>query len=151
MTTLFENEHPLVTPNFIGTDQEKIAVLGYWSSLISLLRAMNSIVISHDNKLAIISQLQSELALIDNEINNDSARPVIQADGGTEMTNVPRGQTDGETPAIVDLSDPNPATDVKTPTDVTTVTDPYSQFNRRNVPVGEAMQRLAGNYYSKKK
>ena len=56
---LYENEHKLVTPDFIGTDEEKIAVLSYWTNLISSIRSINNIVISHENKLAIIDQLKN--------------------------------------------------------------------------------------------
>lgn len=127
MKKIFENEHPLVTPNFIGTDKEKTEVLCYWASLVSVLRNMNDIVISFDNKLAIISQLQSELALMDNEVNNDSARPVVHNDGSTNMTNTPPNQTVGEPPKIVDLT---------------------SQEDIYKIPVAEQMQRIAGIWYS---
>jgi hypothetical protein len=127
MKILFENTHPLTTPDFVGTDQEKIAVIGYWSGLISQLRSMNMIVISHENKLAIIDQLKKELEMIDIEVNNDTAHPVVHPDGSTEMSQV-EVPTEAPGEVVVDL----------------TATE--SQFNPK-ISITEMMQRLAGNYY----
>ena len=128
---LFENEHPLVTPNFIGTDQEKINVLGYWAGLISMLRSMNISIVSHENKLAVIKQLRAELDIIDVEINNVSSHEVTNQDGSPEMSTMPKEP-------IVNLAEP----------EVKESLDPYARFNIKASPV-EAMKRLAGNYYKK--
>lgn len=137
MKILFENEHALNSPSFIGTDAEKIAVLGYWAGMISHLRSMNMIVISHDNKLAIIAQLKKELELIDAEINNDSARPVVHPDGSLEMSN---------NPTIAPNMD---ATPTVSPNEVVIDLTTESQFSPK-IPVAEAMQRLAGTWYKNK-
>jgi len=137
MKILFENEHALNSPSFIGTDAEKIAVLGYWAGMISHLRSMNMIVISHDNKLAIIAQLKKELELIDAEINNDSARPVVHPDGSLEMSN---------NPTIAPNMDDTPTV---SPNEVVIDLTTESQFSPK-IPVAEAMQRLAGTWYKNK-
>jgi len=141
MKTLVEDEHPLVTPNFIGTDAEKILVLGYWSEVIGLMRSMNSIVISHENKLAIIDQLKKELDIIDLEVNNVSAHQVQHADGSVEMNTMPKGEEVPLKSPIIDLTQPEAAP---------APTNPYEVFNPKRVPATEAMQRLAGTWYSNK-
>ena len=82
---LLEVEHNLITPDFVGTDEEKIKVLNYWAELIGTIRALNANVISSDNKIAIIHQLKHELDLLDLENSNMSAVPVGNVDGSTEM------------------------------------------------------------------
>lgn len=135
MKTLTENEHPLVTPNFVGTDAEKITVLNYWSDLIRLVRSMNTLVISYDNKLAIVNQLQAELNIINSEINNVTSHLIKHADGSEEMSTMPK--------AIVNLAEPEaPAV----PSNVPMVA--ADRFNPKNIPTSEAMQRLAGTYYA---
>ncbi len=142
METLNENEHPLVTPDFVGTDAEKTGVLGYWSDMIGKLRSLNVSVISHRNKLAIIAQLKKELDLIDVEINNDTAHPIIHKDGSNEMSTMPKGEEVPVVAPVVDL------TQSEVPV---TATNPYDIFNPKRVPASEAMQRLAGNWYPPKK
>lgn len=137
MKILVENEHPLNTPSFMGTDAEKIAVLGYWSGMISHLRSMNMIVISHENKLAIINQLKSELELINIEVNNATAHPVVHPDGSTEMSQV---TTDQPTAVATSAA-------VTAPENVVDLTATESKATSK-IPVAEAMQRLAGTYYS---
>jgi hypothetical protein len=137
MDKLLENEHPLVTPSFLGTDAEKIVVLNYWSDLIRLVRSLNSIVISHDNKLAIVNQLQNELNIINSEINNVTAHVQQHADGSEEMSTMPQGVPDPDTKPVVNLAEPE-------------TTDRFAKFNPPTVPTSEAMQRLAGTYYANK-
>ena len=140
MKILTENTHPLNTPSFTGTDAEKISVLGYWAGMISHLRSMNLIVISHENKLAIIAQLSKELELINIEINNETSHATVHADGSTEMSQValdhdPMADTQSTpapTQAVVDL------------------TTNESQFKPK-ISLKEQMQRLAGNHYKLKK
>lgn len=147
MDKLLENEHPLVTPNFIGTDEEKIQVINYWSQMITFLRSLNGLVISHENKLAIISQLIKEMDIINLEINNVTAHQVTSPDGSTEMSTMPaNGEVAVEDPVtvsatapVVNLAEP----EVKK-------SNPYEAFNRPAVSTSEAMQRLAGTYYSNK-
>jgi hypothetical protein len=139
---LNESEHPLVTPEFIGTDEEKMAVLTYWAGLISQVRSLNSCVISHQNKLSIIFQLQKELTLIGLEVNNTSAEPVSQPDGSIEMNQDATPKTAGPEEIVINLGTP----EVKESEE-----NPYAKFNRKDVPVAEAMQRLAGTWYYVKK
>jgi len=135
MKILFENTHPLTTPDFVGTDQEKIAVIGYWSGLISHLRSMNMIIISHENKLAIIAQLKRELEMIDIDVNNNTAQPVVHPDGSTEMSQLSTTSPNIDAaPTVV----PNEV--------VVDLTTNESQFNPK-ISITEMMQRLAGNYY----
>jgi len=138
MKILVENEHPLNSPSFIGTDAEKIAVLGYWAGMISHIRSMNMIVISHENKLAIIAQLKKELELIDIEVNNDSAHPVVHPDGSTEMSQLTTTSPNiDDAPTVV----PNEV--------VVDLTTNESQFNPK-ISIKEQMQRLAGTHYLNK-
>ena len=133
---LNEDEHQLVTPSFIGTDEEKIGVLTFWSEMISKIRSINSYVISHENKLAIVAQLKKELELIDLEINNVTSHPVQHADGGTEMAQIAPDNS-------VDLSIPEP---VKYQTE----SKKSSVFDKPKISIVEQMQRIAGTYYTAK-
>jgi hypothetical protein len=133
---LNEDEHQLVTPSFIGTDEEKIGVLTFWSEMISKIRSINSYVVSHENKLAIVAQLKKELELIDLEINNVTSHPVQHADGGTEMSQVAPDNS-------VDLSIPEP---IKYQTE----SKKNSVFDTPKISIIEQMQRIAGTYYDAK-
>jgi hypothetical protein len=136
-----ESEHPLVTPEFIGTDEEKMAVLSYWSDLIGLVRSLNACVISHQNKLSIILQMQKELTLIGLEVNNTSAAPVSQQNGSIEMNQDTTPKTTGPDEIVIDLGKP----------DVQEAENPYAKFERKDIPVAEAMKRLAGTWYQNPK
>ena len=138
MKILTENEHPLNTPAFIGTDAEKIAVIGYWAGMISHMRSMNMIVISHENKLAIIAQMKKELELIDIEVNNDTAHPVVHPDGSTEMSQL------STTAPTMDAAPTVAPKEI-----VVDLTTNESQFNPK-ISIKEQMQRLAGTHYSNK-
>ena len=120
-SNICESEHPLVTPEFIGLDEEKISVIQYWSEIIGLLRSMNSCVVSIENKQAIINQLKKEIELLDIELNNISAVPVENEDGSYDM----------DQPTGVDLRNPEPQ--VKT-----------------NQMTKESLQKLAGNWVPKR-
>lgn len=147
MTTLFENEHPLVTPSFVGTDEEKIQVLGYWAGLIGFLRSLNAHVISHENKLAIIAQLKAELEIINVEVNNVTAHMVNPGDGANEMSTMPVGG-DVANPDLVTVNATSPAPSVAPPAPrVVDLAEPENKFNPKATAT-EAMQRLAGNYYA---
>lgn len=128
METLKENEHKLITPSFIGTDEEKITTLNYWLGMITHLRSLNSIVISFENKISIINQLKIELNIIDNEVNNVSSVPTPEIDGSVEMSNLPV-PPDVANGAIVDLT-------------VTESKDPF----KRVISDKESIQKLAGNW-----
>jgi hypothetical protein len=146
MTTLLENEHPLVTPNFIGTDAEKIAVINYWSGMICHLRSLNLNVISHENKLAILDQLRKELDLVCTEVNNVTSHTVTHADGSTEQSTVPPAS---EAPDVAVAAEP-----------IVNLGEPEVKLNfeglheQKKISAAEQMQRLAGTWYqnqSKKK
>ena len=137
-----ESENPLVTPDFIGTDEEKMSVLSYWSELIGMVRSLNAVVISHENKLAILTQIQKEIALLELEVNNVSAHPTMDADGMSDMAQDPEKKTE----IVINLGDPEEVAKSTTiPTPVK-----QDQFARTNIPTTEMMQRLAGNWYTKK-
>jgi hypothetical protein len=144
MNTLLENEHPLVTPNFIGTDEEKIAVLAYWAEMIRHLRSLNAIVISHENKLAIMDQLNKELDIVCQEVNNATSHSVTNPDGSTEQSTMPTGAEVPVVAPVVNLAEPEVRESVKESV------DPYAKFNQKALTPAEAMQRLAGTYYSNK-
>lgn len=123
---LNETENPLVTPEFIGTDEEKIQVLSYWSELIGTLRSLNAAVISHPNKLAILAQLKAETELLEREVTNVSATAQGGADGAVELSQAPAPNT----PApenVVNLAEPE------------------------RIPATEMMMRLSGTWYGRKK
>jgi hypothetical protein len=82
---LNETESPLVTPVFSGTDEEKVSCLSYWAELIAIIRSLNSCITAHENKLAIINQLKTEVQIIDSELNNLTAKPQVNNDGSVEM------------------------------------------------------------------
>lgn len=128
---LVETEHPLDTPSIIGTDTEKINVLGYWAGLISHLRSINMIVISHPNKLAIIDQLKKEIALIEAEVHNDTAHPVPSPDGAVTMEQPPHNdEVTANAPGemVVDLTT-------------------SEEMKEKRIPISEQLQRLAGTWY----
>jgi len=139
-TNLNESEHPLVTPTFVGTDDEKMSVLQYWSNLIGLVRSMNAVVITHENKLAILIQIQKEIDLISAEVNNITAKLSTDQDGAPELT-----QDVTKQDQTVDLTIPESVQEIDCFTG-----RPISKFNPTVISKAEQMQRLAGNYYSSK-
>jgi hypothetical protein len=83
---LKESMHALVTPPFSGTHEEMIAAVGYWVTMISHLRSMFNIVTGHDNRAAIIDQLEKEVGIIKSELENLTAKVVTDpATGQTSM------------------------------------------------------------------
>jgi hypothetical protein len=139
-------EHPLVTPDFVGTDAEKTCVLSYWADIIGKLRAMNTTVIFHRNKLVIIAQLKKELELIDIEINNNTAHPTVHTDGSTEMAqDIPKE----EPKDTIDLAEPE--VQLISPSGAPNPTIPPAQKSPLYAPpkmsMGEQMQRLSGTWY----
>lgn len=128
---LFEDS-ALKTPEIVGTDEEKISVLAYWSDLVGMLRSINSTVISMENKIAILTHLKNEVELVTLEVTNATAHPVVDdEDGGTSMKQA--GDPAADAPGVVDLTKP-PAQD---------------QFNRPTTHL-EQMRTLAGIKESKK-
>jgi hypothetical protein len=75
----------LVTPDFTGTDDEKISVINYWAELIGLIRSIDASVSSLENKLAIISQIKKEIELIELSLTNATAQPIDNGDGAVEL------------------------------------------------------------------
>jgi len=135
---LIEDNQPLVTPDFIGTDEEKIQVLSYWSDLISLIRVLGVTVVSHENKLAIVTQLKKELDLVDLDVNNATSVPVTTDDGNTVMSKDPASTQDAAE-KVINLAEPeDPA-------------KPPSLFAPQKITTTEQMQRLAGLWYTRKK
>lgn len=100
---IFENEHPLETPDLIGTDAEKIAGIKFWADLIALVRSIDTTFISYENKLAIIQFLKKELDLVDVEINNISATVVSKPGEIPSAEQLPAAVPEPEQ-NIVDLS-----------------------------------------------
>jgi hypothetical protein len=107
----------LVTPAFVGDDEEKIRALGYWSGLISMLRSPSLSEFSPENKLAILQQLKCEIDQMTPTV------PPLQAPLNPPVPICPTEQP------VVDLS--------------------FPQYESREIPIAEQMQRLAGNWYKK--
>lgn len=99
---LVENEHALSTPELIGDDQEKIAGIKFWSDVISLIRSLNTIFVSYDNKKAIIAAFKKELDLLEIELDNETSHPSQGGMGipSTDQT-LDRGHVN-----VVDLTNP---------------------------------------------
>lgn len=73
MKKILEDERTLLTPELIGTDEEKIQALGIWSSAVLVLINIKGDLMSIPNKLNLINALKSEIENIESEINNVSA------------------------------------------------------------------------------
>lgn len=116
---LIESMHPLVTPEFTGTHEEMITAINFWVSLVSQLRSLPSVVTTYENREAIITQVEQEIAGLRSELQNVSTTVTTSADGMPSMVQ-PKTNPDGE---------PEPEAD-QTP-----VVD---------LSVSEDMQRLAG-------
>lgn len=109
---LIESMHSLVTPEFTGTHEEMIGVVSYWVSMITQLRSLFSTVTSYENRAAIITQLDKEIAIMKAELENISARPATDAQGQMSMVqpiaepNAPVGDVAPTKPPVqmVDLS-----------------------------------------------
>jgi hypothetical protein len=83
---LKESMHALVTPPFTGTHEEMIGAVGYWVTMISHLRSLFNIVSSHENRSAIVDQLEKEVGIMKAELDNLSAELVTdKATGQTSM------------------------------------------------------------------
>lgn len=80
MKKLIENEHALTTPQLIGTDEEKIVGIRYWSEVIALIRSINTTFVSYENKRAVLDAFKNELQLIEIELDNTTSR-VTQGGG----------------------------------------------------------------------
>lgn len=78
---LIENEHALSTPELIGTDQEKVAGIKFWADVIGLIRSINTVFVSYENKKSVISAFEKELEIIALEIDNSSSK-VSQGEEG---------------------------------------------------------------------
>ena len=102
---LFESENSLKTPEIVGTDEEKVAVLAYWSDLVGLLRSINTTVISIENKIAILDHLKNEVELVMLDVTNATAHAAVDKETGeTSMKQDGDPEVDG--PKEVDLSTP---------------------------------------------
>ena len=100
---LTENEHALTTPEFIGTDQEKIAGIKFWSDVIGLIRSINTTFVSYENKKSLIAAVKRELDIISVEIDNSSSRVTQGAVDIPSADQVPAGEPSGEV-NVVDLT-----------------------------------------------
>lgn len=100
---LTENEHALATPELIGTDQEKIAGIKFWSDVIGLIRSINTTFVSYENKKSVIAAFKKELDVIEVEIDNSSSRVSQGAVDIPSADQVPPGEPAGDV-NVVDLT-----------------------------------------------
>lgn len=104
MKKIFESStDTLDTPTLIGTDEEKIAGIKFWAELVSLVRSVNSVFVSYENKQEVIKYLKKEIEQIDVEINNISASVVSHPDEIPSAEQVPKDEAVPEIPEV-DLS-----------------------------------------------
>lgn len=103
---LKEAEHKLVSPELIGTDGEKTAAIQFWASLVCLLRTLNTTLVSFDNKVSVLNAIRAELATLETEINNDTAK-LVPGEAVPTLDQAPE--------AVVDLTKPevNPLDQLK--------------------------------------
>ena len=134
---LVESDTTLTTPDFIGNDEEKVNVLAYWSDMISLLRSINTTVVSIENKVAILDQLKKEVELLTLEVTNATSHPATSTDGSSEMKK--DGDPEKDAPPVVDLSSPE---DGNMPGAVPSA--PVDPFAGPKITTTEQMRRLAG-------
>lgn len=97
---IIESEHILTTPELIGTDEEKIGGIKFWADAIEIVRMINTVFVSYENKLAVIAALKKELDTVEAEIINAPAK-VSQ---GT--ADIPSAEQTAEEPEVnlVDLT-----------------------------------------------
>lgn len=109
---LLESMHSLVTPEFTGTHEEMIGVVGYWVAMITQLRSLFAIVTSYENRSAIIMQLDKEVAIMKAELENISAKPATDSNGQHSMVqpiaqpNAPVGDVTPTTPEVTVMEPP---------------------------------------------
>jgi hypothetical protein len=75
-STLLKEEHTLETPPLIGTSEEKMRALRFWTDIVALIDTIDSSFESFENKQMIIAHIKKEVDLIDVAINNISATVV---------------------------------------------------------------------------
>jgi hypothetical protein len=105
--TLIESMHPLITPKFIGTNDEMITAINFWVTLVSQLRALSSTVTIYENREAIIKQVEQEIASLRSELENVSATVTTDDSGAQSMTQPKTGPDDQpelQQDQVVDLS-----------------------------------------------
>lgn len=100
---LIENEHALTTPELIGTDQEKIAGIKFWSDVIGLIRTINTTFVSYENKKSIIAAFKKELDVIEVEIDNSSSRVTQGTTDIPSADQVPKDEPSADV-NVVDLT-----------------------------------------------
>lgn len=101
LSQLLLEESGLVTPEFTGTDEEKISTLQYWADLVKLVRGIKIIIPQHDNQIKILDQIKKELELIQLEVTNTTSQPVHTDAGMPALKKIPDHERDEE---VVDLS-----------------------------------------------
>jgi hypothetical protein len=119
--TLLENEHVLSSPEIIGTDEEKIAAIGYWAGVVGTLRTLNTLMVSHRNKMNMIAAIRNETDLVQKEIENATSQ--MRPDGVPGMYQDPAAAPVEATP-VVDLGRD----------EITTVAQPSSLPRGTEVP-----------------
>ena len=137
---LKESMHALVTPPFTGTHEEMIAAVGYWVTMISHLRSMLNIVTGHDNRAAIIDQLEKEVGIMKGELENLSAKLVT--DTGTGQTSMVQPAaavsvaSTTQPPAVAVGSEPAMVTPVSLPIAATVMPASESMLDRLRANAG---------------
>lgn len=130
---LSENEHVLTSPEIIGTDEEKISAISYWSSVIGLYRTLNSLMVSYNNKINMITAMRKELDIVELEIQNTSAEV---KDDGESVPGMYQDTDAAPDEAVIDIGNKTISTEEK---------------EQKKKALIEKMQRAAGTFYLSKK
>lgn len=146
MKLLVENEHTLVSPELIGTDQEKVAAIQFWSDAVKLLRSLNTLVISYKNKQALLDAMEQELKTVETEIKNSSGIPTD--DKGIPAIEQPLASGETEQKCDSCATEPAPPSAPETAPVVAPTPPPVVNLS---VESRETLQKLSGNWQPKPK
>lgn len=83
---LIESMHPLVTPEFSGTNEEILQAINFWMEAVTTFRSLVGQVTSFENRAAIIKQMEVELAALRAELENVSSVTTKDEEGKLSMT-----------------------------------------------------------------
>lgn len=151
-SNLNENEHVLRSPDLVGTDEEKISAISYWSNAVGLLRTLNLTAVSYQNKLNLITAMRAELEIIEKEIENVTTQVKADDEQIPSMQQDPEAATtDAATPEVdlgKSVTDTEPVDLPKIePKSVTMTVEAKQEYARQL----ERIQRAAGTFYLSKK
>jgi hypothetical protein len=100
---LIENENTLVSPELIGTNEEKITALHWWMEGVTLLRSMTAVT-SIANKFQLLDSLNKELELVKIELENASA---IVRNDKKDIPSMEQPDPNTDSEKVVDLATDN--------------------------------------------